>query len=320
MSRPIDDTLVLPEGVSLPAVDGAVQIRVYLRAEFPDADDFPDGTYIAALDEGNTMYFASGGEWIAHGYGINDIPDNYVFKSVNGVPMWYPLFGATVSGDYTELILGLSPIAWYRCNDIGGGLIDSIGNFHLDLGNGGLNFGNDSLVPTDPSSSVSTTDDSTWLVYNLGEFGLVSVSAPWSIGGWVNLTTLGVFGNAVASYIAFLAFDQNQANGRAHGIRINLDGSLSAANANAAYVSTTPGVISAGVLQHIMVTRDDLGIARFYVNGVLIHSTPMLAGDVNYDVAGPWLQLNGGFDEVDFYDYVLTGPQVLNIYNTGVGA
>jgi len=91
-------------------------------------------------------------------------------------------------------------------------------------------------------------------------------------------------------------------------------------------VLSDPGIITAGVWQHVAVTYDSVsGEAVIYVNGIQVAANNVGSGALPQssaylyvgDVALSGNDYNGGIDEISLYNRVLSTSEIQGIYNAG---
>lgn len=235
------------------------------------------------------------------------------------------------AGGYEALILGKSPLGYWRMNDDGGTIIDSSGNNNDGSMYGRRSANQTSLLAGEVNSllfdSTATTDDA---VINGPSLG--SISFPITLELWWEPTDLS---NSQIGLLATHADSSNYAGAALSysttSNNLNLaigDGSGQLSSdvrfykPNAAY-KFYPEV---GKLYHIVIVLEDFNTVSFYINGAKI---PLL------DVTGTGLSMATGlgtvkvgwwgtftgvgyYDEVAIYNTILTEADIDEHYQLGI--
>lgn len=222
---------------------------------------------------------------------------------------------------YRTLIIGDSPISYWRLGETSGHFIDMMGNF--DSYSEDVNARNQSsLISGDANGCVllSGTAPSQILIDN----SFSQITTIWSFEAWVkpnsltgHITIVGRNSSSWGGGLAAFYFKLSNAGDQKPTIV------LSYATSSEVHATAT-NAISTGSIYHIVGTCDGTNL-KIYVNGVL-EGTTSTGGNTIGAQTGPLVlgasggsvdNYNGYLDEIAVYSYALTQAQVTAHYAAG---
>ena len=222
---------------------------------------------------------------------------------------------------YQSLILGSSPLAYYR-------LGESSGTTASDTSGNGYNGTYSASGVTYAQTGVVVGDSNTAVKFD-GTAGYVALPSGLHVGGltalsveaWVNLTSINA-----GTYPHIVAADEPDSSN--NGMMLFLDASVKAitfqvGNGTTALNCYEYTTLTTGTWYHLVGTYDGANI-RIYFNGVLANTvalagsigTPSTAMTIARSSTGAGAYFPGIIDEVAIYNSVLSGATILNHYNT----
>ena len=234
--------------------------------------------------------------------------------------------------DYSNTVMNLNPIAYYRLNETTPVPANTATN-RGTLGAPGLGNYSGSVTHPVAGALVGSSDTAASFAggkmtgpYNAG----CNPSGPFTVECWINPVDLTAANRVlVASQIN----GENAANPadrtgwifRQNGATLTF--LTGGAGGYVDTITTSSGVLTAGVWQHVAVVYDSATRnVAFFVNGTQVYTatgtaaltpnyaSPLIVGDRGY---GGWT-FSGGIDEVALYTTALTGADLLAHYNNGI--
>ena len=249
--------------------------------------------------------------------------------------------GSVVAGptrSYSAAVLADGPTAYWRCGDSDTQLTDIVGGHDATEAGAAMQYGQTNLITTPDADGAVAGNGVLADHWEYGEPKPLEVGFVFSVECWFRPATQN---DALIQHASANPSDMSGWK-LLYGFNANrfrwYIGTMGGSNGNtlgAAYIET-PASYPPGSTYHVVATYDSTVGRKIYVNGTMVASDGK-TGEVKYDAVSGQIPtgligneyfsgslqsataLDGIIDEIAFYQFVLSDPQIASHYAIGSG-